>query len=289
MIAPAWALLAATAAIALGDFVNRKVYGWLPEDPPRPGRKQHLRPMPLAGVLVVPAMLPWLIADRAFLPLLAVAVAAAIGFVDDRRKESLDQREGEPDDGGLDWRIKAVGLFAAAGLCASSHVDLTAAPGRWALACGLAFVLINATNFLDNTDGVGTGLAASTLLWVGLATPSATWLSAAGFAALALLPWNWPAPRLFLGDGGAYALGVAVATALGGAVHGDWTLLLAAAVPLTDFTQVVIMRVCLGLPPWVGDRRHLTHIAQNLGVPRVLVMPLFVGLAGGAWLLRPDA
>ena len=38
-------------------------------------------------------------------------------------------------------------------------------------------------------------------------------------------------------------------------------------------------RVSLGLPPWVGDRRHLTHIAQNAGVPRIAIAPLFATAA----------
>ena len=61
--------------------------------------------------------------------------------------------------------------------------------------------------------------------------------------------------------------------------------LLAVAVPLTDFMQVVLMRLIIGVPPWVGDRRHLTHIAQNLGLHRVTIAPLFAALATGIGLL----
>ena len=47
MIGVAWAAAWATALLAAGDLCNRKLVGWLPNDPPRPGRKQHARPIPL--------------------------------------------------------------------------------------------------------------------------------------------------------------------------------------------------------------------------------------------------
>ena len=58
------------------------------------------------------------------------------------------------------------------------------------------------------------------------------------------------------------------------------------AVLAADFTQVVLARLMLGVPPWIGDRRHLTHIAMSLGAPRVAVAPLFAALAAqGFWVL----
>lgn len=275
MIDPAWAVLLATACIAAGDWCNRRWFGWLPDDPPRPGRKQHARPIPLAGVALVPAFVPWCIAERAWLPLAAIVVAAAVGFVDDRYKER---------DGDLDWRVKALALLAAAGAAAAAAVPPLAHPLGWLGATALVFVLTNATNFLDNTDGVAASVAAVSLLVLGLgaAGERSDQAVAAGLAALAFVPWNWPQPRLFLGDSGAYALGVATGYALLRALPGQPLALTATAVQLVDFTQVVVARVVLGVPPWVGDRRHLTHIAQNAGVPRRAVAPLFAALAMAA-------
>lgn len=277
MIAPYWAAPIACAAIAIGDFVNRRVVGWLPDDPPKPGRKTHARPIPLAGVLLCPVILAWCIADRAWLPLAAIVIAAATGFEDDRRKEYA----GPLDDGGLDWRIKAAGLLVAAGLVAWSAIDPVQEPWQFAFALGLTFVLTNAVNFLDNTDGVATGLAGSSLLCLGLGTGNPTWVAAAGFAAVGFLPWNWPRPRVFLGDAGAYTLGLGCSHAIVQVVHLDPLLLLAVAVPLVDFVQVVTARIVLAHPPWVGDRRHLTHIAQNLGLPKTWCAPLFTLVAAG--------
>lgn len=258
MIANVFAAATATAALAVGDFVNRRVRGWLPDDPPRPGRKQHGRPVPLAGVLLAPALLPWLW-QGPFPLLVAVLLAAGLGYVDDLGKERGRD---------LDWRTKAVALGLAAALATTAVVDPWQAPLRFLGACAWVFVLTNATNFLDNMDGVAALLSAVSLFALGADAPA--------FAALAFVPWNWPRPRLFLGDSGAYCLGILVgahsASASGSHVA-------AVLVQWLDFVQVVVARLWLGLLPWVGDRRHLTHVVHHLGVPRRAVAPLFAGLA----------
>lgn len=284
MIEPWWAAVAAAASLATGELVNRRVFGWLPDDPPRQGRKAHQRPVPLAGILLLPTLLAWCVSAEAWLLTAALAVAAALGFEDDRRKEHLDSLA----DGGLDWRVKAAGLLVAAGLVASATADVPDQPWRWAAMFSLTFVLTNAVNFLDNTDGVAASLAGAVLLVLGYAAlptgSTQTVTLAAGFAALGFLPSNWPRPRLFLGDSGAYCLGLCCSYAVCQAAIAEPQWLLAVAVPLVDFTQVVMMRVWIGVPPWVGDRRHLTHIAQNLGMRRALIAPLFAALAAGSAL-----
>lgn len=281
MIDPWWAAAIVAASVAIGDQVNRRLVGWLPDDPPRPGRKLHARPIPLAGVLLVPTIATWCGVFEAWLLLAAVVVAAAIGFDDDRRKEHA----GPLDDGGLDWRIKAAGLFVAAGLVATATVDPLQQPGSWLLVFGLTFVLTNAVNFLDNTDGVACGLSGAMLLLLGFAAlpegGTRAVALAAGFSACGFLPFNWPKPRLFLGDGGAYALGLCTSYAIAQVLFVDAKWLLAVAVPLVDFSQVVIARLVIGVPPWVGDRRHLTHITHNMGLHKTAVAPLFVALAAG--------
>ena len=63
--------------------------------------------------------------------------------------------------------------------------------------------------------------------------------------------------------------------------------LLPVALLLGDFVQVITARLILGVAPWVGDRRHLTHIVQNLGLPRPLVAPLFALVAAALILIGP--
>ncbi|MBX3462436.1 MAG: hypothetical protein KF830_04655 [Planctomycetes bacterium] len=268
--AAAWTLL----LVATGLWCNRRWLGWLPDDLPRAGRKQHARPMPLAGVLLLPAVAPWLAAAGSWWLLAGLVGAAAIGFVDDWHKELGRD---------LDWRWKGLGLAAAAAVAAVEVLPPATAPVTWLVVVALVFVLTNATNFLDNTDGVAVALAATSLLLLGGIDGTA---AAVAFAALGFLPWNWPRPRVFLGDAGAYALGLATGVFAAGGALAQPAALCAVAVQLADFVQVCAARLWLHLPPWVGDRRHLTHIAQNLGLPRRAVAPAFsaiallVGLAG---------
>ena len=263
----ATAAVLAWLAVALATWLNRAVVGWLPDDPPRPGRKQHRRPVPLAGITLAPLVVGWLLSAGEVWLALAATAAAAVGFLDDRGKEHGRD---------LDWRWKTLGLGLASGVAAGTVVDPIAAPYAFLVVAGFVFVLTNATNFLDNTDGVATTLAAVGLLALsGGSGP----IGAAGWAALGFLPWNWPRSRVFLGDAGAYLLGIVLATAAARATRSDARALLAVAVPLVDFVQVVTARIVLAVPPWVGDRRHLTHVAQNLGVPRLAIAPLFGALA----------
>jgi len=270
MIAVAAAALASAAATGLGELTNRRWRGWLPDDPPGPGRKQHGRPIPLAGIILLLLLVPWLCALGAWLLAAAVAVAGGIGYLDDRGKEH--QRE-------LDWRWKALALLLASGLVVADHRAVLANPWELALWVAATFVLVNATNFLDNTDGVATALSATSLLWLtsglGPAAPIAG-------AALGFLPWNWPRARVFLGDAGAYSLGIALAWALLARWPEGPRCLLGVAVQLVDFCQVVTARLVIGVAPWIGDRRHLTHVAQNWGLPRVWVAPVFAALAAAA-------
>jgi UDP-N-acetylmuramyl pentapeptide phosphotransferase/UDP-N-acetylglucosamine-1-phosphate transferase len=264
---PAAAAVLTCTLVAAGTWCNRHCIGWLPDDLPRAGRKQHERPTPLAGILLLPAAVPWSWAAGALWLLLGVAIAAAVGFADDRLKERSRD---------LDWRWKAagLGLAATAGACELGlpHEQ----PWLWLGVVGFVFVLTNATNFLDNTDGVAVALAATSLLLLGGSSGAA---AAFGFAALGFLPWNWPRPRVFLGDSGAYALGLATGVCAARGALQQPQLLLAVGVQLVDFLQVVGARLWLGLPPWVGDRRHLTHVVQNLGLPRPATAPVFAAVA----------
>lgn len=267
------AALATVAALAVGYWLNRRVVGWLPDDPPGAARKQHGRPIPLAGVVLLPIAALWLGLAGEWWAAGAAVSAGLVGFVDDRGKEH---------GADLGWRVKAAVLLVAAALAAAAVEDPVADPWWFAAVAAFVFVITNATNFLDNMDGVACGLSAVSLLVLsGGEGPFA----AVAFAAIGFAAFNWPRPLLFLGDAGAYLLGVAVAVAAARAARTDWHALAAVAVQLADFAQVVMARIVLGLAPWVGDRRHLTHIVHHLGVPRVAVAPLFALVAWGVFEL----
>jgi UDP-N-acetylmuramyl pentapeptide phosphotransferase/UDP-N-acetylglucosamine-1-phosphate transferase len=234
----AWAIgcgLGTTAALLLLLRLYRQGRNVLPEDCPRPGRKRHGRPTPMAGAIPCAATaLCFGFADRPAL-VAAILLAGLTGFGDDLRKSRHD---------GLGWKTKAVGLLGAS--------------------------LLIATNFLDNMHGVATAVAGTGLVLLAAGgLPVATPLAAIW---LAFLPFNWPHGRAFLGDAGAYGLGAALAAATL-LSSGDQPLLALAptAVLLLDFVQVVGARLYLGYAPWIGDRRHLSHLLLGLGVPHALV------------------
>jgi len=267
----AFAAPATAAAVGLGYWINRRIRGFLPDDPPGAGRKQHSRPIPLAGIILAPVAITWLCFAHEWWAAAAALTAALIGFVDDRGKEHGRD---------LGWRPKAAFLFLAAAFAAMAVTDPITDPWRFAATIAFAFVLTNATNFLDNMDGVASSLSAVSLL---LVTAAAGPFAAIGFAALGFLFFNWPRPLVFLGDAGAYLLGILLATAVSRAALTDWTALGAVAIQFTDFAQVVLARVVLGVAPWVGDRRHLTHIIHHRGVPKVAIAPLFAALGVLLW------
>lgn len=266
---PWLALPVGTALGFMALLVHTRWLGFLPEDVPAPPRKLHGHATPQAGFLFGGGAALWLAVQGDGWLAVAIAVLTVTGYLDDRTKPS----------GGLHWPIKALALGCAATLIAHAVADLS--PGAWFTAMAFAFVVINATNFLDNQNGVATALGGFGIVAAtGLDGP----LGACALLFLGFLPCNWPRPRLFLGDGGAHALGgLLAAAALRGGVTRDGLalakLIAPTAILLLDFTQVVFARVVIGVPPWVADRRHLTHIVAYLGVPRTWVMPVMLGLA----------
>jgi UDP-GlcNAc:undecaprenyl-phosphate GlcNAc-1-phosphate transferase len=226
----------------------------------------------MAGCLLGAAIAIYLIAAGE--PWLAAAAATAwlVGLADDIGKDR---------DREVGWRGKAVGLLIA-GAFASVHLDAQLDLSAWQLALLFVFLFAttNAFNFLDNTDGVAASLGVLALL---LTTAGQGVLAPIAFLYLGFLPLNWPRPLFFLGDAGALPLGLCAGTGAASALP-HWAETVApVAIPLLDFTQVLAARLGLGIPPWVGDRRHLTHIAMNLSLPRILVAPLFAGLGWLAW------
>lgn len=269
---PVWSAAPLTLVL-LGAawLVHRHLWGALPEDPPGKGRKSHERPTPMVGALLAPVAVGWLVAASAWWAAAGALIAAAVGTWDDVVKQRGHD---------LDWRLKAGALAVATG-CGLVHHQGGAIDGWWWVwGALLLFAITNATNFLDNTDGVAGMLVAVGLLW---ATGGEGPLAAAGWVAVGFLPWNWPRPGMFLGDGGALCLGFLLGVQALEAAPVGREVAAPAAVPLIDFLQVIVARLVIGVAPWVGDRRHLTHVALHLGLPRPVVAPLFAAAATGCW------
>ncbi|MCK6486345.1 MAG: undecaprenyl/decaprenyl-phosphate alpha-N-acetylglucosaminyl 1-phosphate transferase [Phycisphaerae bacterium] len=142
--------------------------------------------------------------------------------------------------------------------------------------------LTNAFNFLDNMDGLASGVAliatsvfAATAMQAGqLFVPACCWLLVG--ALLGFLPYNYHPASIFLGDAGSLVVGylVAVLTILtnfadptyGQRPAGVLAPLVVMAVPLYDTASVFFLRWRAGHSVWRADRRHFSHRLQNRGL-----------------------
>jgi UDP-GlcNAc:undecaprenyl-phosphate/decaprenyl-phosphate GlcNAc-1-phosphate transferase len=158
-------------------------------------------------------------------------------------------------------------------------------PLEWALALVLLVALMNATNFLDNMNGMVGGIAAVGLAAFGAdsAVRGATGLALAQFAlagaCAGFLPWNFPRARVFLGDAGSlllgYSLGASAVLASAAAPPG-WARLgppLMLAYPAFDMIFVVVNRLRDGRKVYVGGKDHSNHrMASVIRCPKRTVL-----------------
>lgn len=209
----------------------------------------------------------------------AVLLALVVGLVDDLRPLPAWVRAGCQAVAGLflvaaGLRLEALGPLGAAGVVLA------------------AVASANAVNLLDGQDGLAGGLALMAALGLaalaaGSRIPEAPELGLALAGALAgFLVWNRPPARIFLGNGGAYGLGVLLA-ALAAMVGGTagWRGLLAAGTCLGVFAFelafTVARRVLSGDPLVAGDRLH-TYDLLALRTSRNLVTMAFWGVGAAA-------
>lgn len=134
------------------------------------------------------------------------------------------------------------------------------------------FTMINATNFMDGSDGMlaavmipaGLGLAVAGLVAGVLATSFSGLLLAVGLLGFVL--WNWPPARVFAGDAGSLFVGSvyaisALAMAGKGFAGSVWLAPLFALVFLTDVLLTLLRRVRQGR---FNLNAHSEHAYQRL-------------------------
>ncbi|HEX7861947.1 MAG TPA: MraY family glycosyltransferase [Verrucomicrobiae bacterium] len=143
--------------------------------------------------------------------------------------------------------------------------------------------LTNALNFLDNMNGLCTGLgfiAAWSCAWAAAIQGQylvATLAFLVCGALLGFLPFNFPNSKAFLGDAGSHLVGFLVAVlAILPNFYSEQTPhrfavispLLILAVPLYDLASVVVIRWKKGQPFYVGDTNHISHRLTRRGFSR---------------------
>ncbi len=140
---------------------------------------------------------------------------------------------------------------------------------------------MNTVNFIDGVDGLaGTivGVAAVVLFVHTFALGQysvATLPAALVGAVLGFLVFNLPPARITMGTTGSALLGFMLAgmSIVGGTKAAS--LLLVLGIPILDTAWLILNRMLRGQSPWRGDRSHLHHRLQALGLgPRAIVLVL---------------
>ncbi len=144
----------------------------------------------------------------------------------------------------------------------------------------------NLINLVDGIDGLAAGLVFLIMILLavvaGMGGNFFVMLLAVGMAGtlLAFLYYNFPPAKIFMGDGGAYFLGMLIAElALLNANKGEVAVALmvpffALGLPIIDASFTILRRVLVGLPIFRADRRHIHHRLVEMGFSRQRVVLL---------------
>jgi UDP-N-acetylmuramyl pentapeptide phosphotransferase/UDP-N-acetylglucosamine-1-phosphate transferase len=165
-------------------------------------------------------------------------------------------------------------------------------------------VAVNATNLVDNADGLAASLSLATAVTLtgvaiatGLGSTSASLSLVIAGACLAFLLFNLPPARIFMGDSGSLMLGFTLSATSILLVRDSLLLsdhrqaVVAAAVPLAwalqvgDLAMVFTTRLRRGVSPFMGGVDHTSHrlLAAGLGPWQMLgVSALLAALVGFA-------
>jgi UDP-GlcNAc:undecaprenyl-phosphate/decaprenyl-phosphate GlcNAc-1-phosphate transferase len=195
------------------------------------------------------------------------AAAFGLGFADDLRD--------------LNPRVR---LVVEALVGALAGVTVVHGSIEWALIGALCVtVLVNSVNLLDGLDGLAGAVCSTSAVGAGLldsGRPRVLAFAVAG-ALLGFVVHNRPPARIYLGDGGSYLVGTALAVSIvangshySAAAGRVAVLPLVVAVPLADTVLAVLRRYRSGQPLFAGDRSHVYDqlVARGWGVERVVVV-----------------
>lgn len=152
-------------------------------------------------------------------------------------------------------------------------------------------VVVNAINLLDGLDALAGSVAAVAVLgitWFGVTQGAASpWILLAIAAALiGFLYWNRPEAQLFLGDNGAYVLGVFLVWAAMWVSPDRMAGVVAVGligVPLLDLGVTVFRRGLSSAPLFSGDRDHTYDRLHGYGVSEGWIALLY-SAAQAVWV-----
>lgn len=218
----------------------------------RPGvLKIQTRPIPYLGGLAVAAGLAVGVVPARRALLLPLAMALALGVTDDARH--------------LDPRLRLVAEAAIGAAVAAVLPTRLPGPLGFVLVAAVVVVMVNGLNMIDGLDAMAAGVAAVSALGFALVLhgDARTVALSLGGALAGFLVFNRPPARIYLGDGGAYLVGTAMAALLVMAWAPSRPLavslgsLTLAACPVGELAFAVVRRRRSRAPLWAGDRDHI--------------------------------
>lgn len=217
----------------------------------RPGDlKRQSAPVPYLGGLAIFAATGAAVSTAWPRYLVPMAIALALGIADDARALHPRSR--------LYCEI-AIGVAVAIVVHGATTSVL-----RVVATVVVVVVLVNAVNLMDGLDGLaaGTALASAVALGAVLDGPERTLAWSLAASLVGFLAYNRPPASIYLGDGGAYLLGVTLALLVSTTVRSGeppalvWGALLMVALPVWDTTVAIIRRRLARQPLFQGDRGH---------------------------------
>jgi UDP-GlcNAc:undecaprenyl-phosphate GlcNAc-1-phosphate transferase len=238
-------------------------------------RKIHLDHKPLMGGLAIYIALTLallLFSPPRYLAELGAVLAGAaflalVGLVDDRYELGARSKL-------VAQVIAALGLVAVGIQVKLSGVPLvdTIVTVVWVCA------IINATNYLDNMDGLTAGMSAVTAgffmliaLTQGLSLVSSLAAALMG-SALGFLVYNFKPASIFMGDMGSMVLGfvlavLAIKLKFDQPVSIYWSVpVLVLALPIFDICLVTFTRILEGRSPAQAGKDHTSHRLMSIGL-----------------------
>jgi UDP-N-acetylmuramyl pentapeptide phosphotransferase/UDP-N-acetylglucosamine-1-phosphate transferase len=294
---PAWSLLA-LATISISIFatwasiayaIRRRMFDL-------PGRRRsHATPTPRGGGIgIVVASIFGLVAcavtdsgfsDRQALAavIAAVVLVALVGWVDDHRGISAMSR--------LTAHVLAAVLLGLPGLQLLLP-DLGANPA-WPLIAAACLIAgfgivwsINLHNFMDGINGLLSMQAVFVFTVLALICADAGRIGEAqaiglfAVATLGFIPFNFPRPRVFMGDVGSGVLGLLVAVAIGWLIAAVPSALASALIAcsafLVDSTATLLSRMFSGRRWYSAHREHLYQWLVRSGMSHTRVTGLYM-------------
>ena len=153
--------------------------------------------------------------------------------------------------------------------------------------------ILNSMNFVDGVSGLSSGvtfIAGMTIFALSVhpsihEDPSSQFLVASlslilAMIALAFFIFDFPKPKILMGDSGStfFGLMIAVLAILSGGKIA--TAFLVLGLPILDLLWVVGRRLMAGRKPWQGDLKHLHHRLLDVGFSEKKVVTLYLLVTG---------